>query len=109
MMVRKGDDKFFDLVRWTFIGLLQAEESGVTSKNVDEMMKSTDPTIRRLLGQEGDLGKAMGVDNLFVVNAVKSVGNFAELWDRNISPLGIPRGINALWSKGGLMYPPPMR
>lgn len=109
LMVRKGDDKFFDLVRWTFIALLQAEESGVTSKNVADMLKSTDPTIRRLLGQEGDLGKAMGVDNAFAVNAIKAVGNFAEIWDRNIAPIGIPRGINALWNKGGLMYPPPMR
>ncbi len=109
MMVRKGDDKFFDLVRWTFFGLLQAEESGVDSKNVDQMMSSTDPTIRRLLGAEGDLGKALGVDNKFVVNAVKSVGNFSEIWERDITPLGIPRGQNALWTKGGLMYPPPMR
>ena len=109
IMVRKGDDKFFDLVRWTFIALLQAEESGITSKNIDEMMKSTDPTIRRVLGQEGDLGKALGVDNAFAANAIKAVGNFAEVWARDIDPLGIPRGINALWDKGGLMYPPPMR
>ncbi len=109
IMVRKGDDKYFDLVRWTFIALLQAEESGITSKNLDEMMKSTDPTIRRVLGQEGDLGKAMGVDNAFAANAIKAVGNFAEMWDRDIAPLGIQRGINGLWNKGGLMYPPPMR
>ena len=109
LMVRKGDDKFFDLVRWTFIALIQAEESGVTSKNVDQMMSSQDPTIRRLLGQEGDLGKALGVDNKFAANAVKSVGNFGEIWERDIVPLGIPRGLNNLWNKGGLMYPPPMR
>ena len=109
MMVRKGDDKFFDLVRWSFIALIQAEESGITSKNVDQMMTSTDPTIRRFVGAEGDLGKAMGVDNKWAVNEIKSVGNFGELWDRSITPLGIPRGINNLWTKGGLMYPPPMR
>ncbi len=109
LMVRKGDDKFFDLVRWTFIALIQGEESGVTSKNVDQMMSSSDPTIRRLLGGEGDLGKALGVDNKFAVNAIKSVGNFGEIWERNIVPLGIPRGLNNLWNKGGLMYPPPMR
>ena len=109
LMVRKGDDKFFDLVRWSFIALLQAEESGVTSKNVDEMTKSQDPTIRRLLGQEGDLGKALGVDNDWVVNIVKSVGNYGEIYDRNIAPLGIQRTLNNLWTKGGLMYPPPMR
>lgn len=109
LMVRKGDDKYFDLVRWSFIALLQAEESGITTKNVDQMMNSTDPTVRRFVGAEGDLGKAMGVDNKWAVNIVKSVGNYAEIWERNIVPLGIPRGINNLWNKGGMMYPPPMR
>ena len=109
LMVRKGDDKYFDLVRWSFIALLQAEESGITQKNVDQMMNSTDPTVRRFVGAEGDLGKAMGVDNKWAVNIIKSVGNFSEIWERNITPLGIPRGINALWNKGGMMYPPPMR
>ncbi len=109
LMVRKGDDKYFDVVRWSFIALLQAEESGITQKNVDQMASSTEPTVRRFVGAEGDLGKALGVDNKWAVNIVKSVGNFAEVWDRNITPLGIPRGINNLWNKGGLMYPPPMR
>ncbi len=109
MMVRKGDDKYFDVVRWTLFAMLQAEESGVTSKNVDEMIKSTNPDIRRLLGSEGDLGKAMGVDNRWAVNIVKGVGNYGEMWDRDIAPLGIPRGINNLWNKGGLHYPPPIR
>ena len=108
-MVRKGDDKFFDVVRWTFIALLQAEESGVTSKNLDDMKKSDNPDIRRLLGVEGDLGKALGVDNAFAYNAVKAVGNYGEMWDRDITPLGIPRGINNLWNHGGLHYPPPAR
>lgn len=109
LMVRKGDDKYFDLVRWSFIALLQAEESGITQKNVDSMMNSTVPTIRRFTGAEGDLGKALGVDNKWAVNIVKSVGNYAEVYERNIAPLGIPRGLNNLWNKGGLMYPPPMR
>ena len=109
LMVRKGDDKFFDVVRWTLFAMFQAEESGVTSKNVDEMTKSNNPDIRRLLGVEGDLGKALGVDNRWVVNIIKSVGNYGELWDRDIVPLGIPRGINNLWNKGGLHYPPPIR
>ena len=109
LMVRKGDDKFFDLVRWSFIALIQAEESGITSKNIDQMMSSTDPTVRRFVGAEGDLGKALGVDNKWAVNIVKAVGNYAEIWERDIVPLGIPRGINNLWNKGGLMYPPPMR
>ena len=109
MMVRKGDDKFFDLVRWTLFAMLQAEESGVSSKNVDEMLKSTNPDIRRLLGTEGDMGKALGVDNKWAVNIIKGVGNYGEMWDRTVAPLGIPRGINNLWNKGGLHYPPPIR
>ena len=110
MMVRKGDDKFFDVVRWTLFAMIQAEESGVDSKNVDDMAsKSTNPDIRRLLGAEGDLGKALGVDNKWVVNVVKQVGNYGEMFDRTVGPLGIPRGINNLWSKGGLHYPPPIR
>ncbi len=109
LMVRKGDDKYFDVVRWSFLALLQAEESGITSKNVDQMMNSTDPTIRRFVGAEGDLGKALGVDNKWAVNVIKAVGNFSEVWERNITPLGIPRGENNLWNKGGLMYAPPMR
>ena len=109
MMVRKGDDKFFDLVRWTLFAMIQAEESGVTSKNVDEMLKSTNPDIKRLLGTEGDMGKALGVDNKWVVNVVKAVGNYGEMFDRTVGPLGIPRGINNIWSKGGLHYPPPIR
>ncbi|MBO0711552.1 MAG: amino acid ABC transporter substrate-binding protein [Acetobacteraceae bacterium] len=108
-MVRKGDDKWFDLVRWTFIAMLTAEEDGVNSKNVDQMVSSPSPDIRRLLGIEGDMGKALGVDNKWAYNIVKQVGNFAEMWDRNIAPMGVPRGINNLWNKGGLQYPPPIR
>ena len=107
--VRKGDDKFFDLVRWTFFATLIAEEHGITSQNVDSMMTTQDPEARRLLGLEGDMGKALGVDNKFAYYVIKQVGNFAEIWDRNITPLGVARGINALWTKGGLMYAPPMR
>ena len=109
MMVRKGDDKFFDLVRWTFFAQLIAEEAGITSKNIDSFAASKVPDIRRLLGLEGDLGKALGVDNKFAYDVVKQVGNFGELWERNMTPLGVPRGINALWNKGGLQYAPPMR
>jgi general L-amino acid transport system substrate-binding protein len=109
LMVRKGDDKFFDLVRWTFIALLQAEESGVTQANVDQQQSSTNPDIRRMLGVEGDLGKALGVDNKFAAYAIKAVGNYSEIWERNITPLGIQRGLNNLWNKGGLQYAPPMR
>ncbi|MBV8400145.1 MAG: amino acid ABC transporter substrate-binding protein [Acetobacteraceae bacterium] len=109
VMVRKGDDKWFDVVRWTFIGWLTAEELDVTSANADELLKSDNPTIRRLLGVEGDTGKALGVDNKWAYNLVKQVGNFGEMWDRDITPMGVQRGINNLWTKGGLQYPPPIR
>ena len=106
--VRKGDDKWFDLVRWTLFAMLTAEENGVTSKNIDSFANTTNPDIRRLLGQEGNLGKALGVDNKWAYNVIKQVGNFGEVWDRDITPLGVPRGINNLWTKGGLQYAPPM-
>ena len=108
-MVRKGDDKFFDAVRWTYFATLIAEEYGINSKNVDSFLTNTNPEVRRLLGVEGDMGKALGLDNKFAYNAIKQVGNFGEIWDRNITPMGVPRGINNLWNKGGLHYAPPMR
>ena len=108
-MVRKGDDKWFDIIRWTYFAMLIAEEHGVTSANIDQQMNTTDPEMRRFLGLEGDLGKAMGLDAKWAYNAIKAEGNAAEIWDRNLGVLGIPRGINALWNKGGLMYAPPMR
>jgi general L-amino acid transport system substrate-binding protein len=110
LMVRKGDDKFFDVVRWTLFAMYQAEESGVTQANVEEQAKSsTNPDVRRMLGLEGDMGKALGIDNRWVVNIIKAVGNYGEMWERDITPMGIPRGINNLWNKGGLHYPPPIR
>ncbi len=107
--VRKGDDKWFDIVRWTFFAGLTAEEEGVTQANVDQMLTSTNPTIRRLLGLEGDMGKALGLDNKWAYNVVKQVGNYGEIWNRDITPLGVPRGINNLWNHGGLQYAPPIR
>ncbi len=107
--VRKGDDKWFDIVRWTFFTGLTAEEEGVTQANVDQMMTSSNPNIRRLLGLEGDMGKALGLDNKWAYNIIKQVGNYGEIWDRNITPLGVPRAINNLWTKGGLQYAPPIR
>jgi general L-amino acid transport system substrate-binding protein len=109
VMVRKGDDKWFDIVRWTFIAMITAEEKGVTSAKVDSFLTSTDPDIRRLLGVEGDMGKALGLDSKWAYNVIKQVGNFGEVWDRNITPMGVPRGINNIWSKGGLQYAPPIR
>ena len=109
-MVRKGDDKFFDIVRWTYYAMTIAEEHGITSANIDDVAKSaTVPEVRRMLGLEGDMGKALGVDNRWAYNAIKQVGNFAEVWDRNVTPFGVPRGINNLWNKGGLHYAPPLR
>ena len=108
--VRKGDDKFFDLVRWSFYVPLIAEEKGITQENVTDLAKSaTDPETRRMLGLEGDMGKALGVGNDWAVNILKAVGNYGEVFDRNLAPLGIPRGVNNLWSKGGLQYAPPLR
>ena len=109
VMVRKGDDKWFDLVRWTFIAMITAEESGIDSKNVDTFAKSDVPDIHRFLGLEGDMGKALGVDNKWAATLIKQVGNFGEMWDRNITPMGIPRSINNIWTKGGLQYAPPIR
>jgi len=109
-VVRKGDDKWFDIVRWTYFATVTAEELGIDSKNVDEALAtSTNPDVRRLLGLEGDMGKALGLDNKWAYNAIKQVGNFGEYWNRNIAVLGVPRGINNVWTKGGLVYAPPIR
>ena len=109
VMVRKGDAKFFDLVRWTmFVGLI-AEEHGLTQANVDQALASDVPEIRRLLGLEGDMGRALGVDNRFAYNVIKQVGSYADMWQRNIVPIGIDRGLNRLWKHGGLHYAPPLR
>ena len=108
--VRHGDDQFFDIVKWTVYALFAAEEFGVNSKNVDQMVKeSKDPAVQRLLGVTPGNGKALGVDEDWVVKIIKAVGNYGEIYERNITPLGIPRGINAPWTKGGLMYAPPLQ
>ena len=109
-MVRKGDDRWFDLVRWTGAALLAAEEAGVTRANVEEQRRTaSDPEVQRLLGTQGDLGMALGVDNAWAFNVISQVGNYGELWEGNLAPLGIERGANRLASQGGLMYAPPMR
>jgi general L-amino acid transport system substrate-binding protein len=110
--VRQGDFQWFTLNKWVYFALLNAEELGVTSKNVDEMLKSTNPEIRRLLGVEGEFGKAIGLDNDWVVRIVKGVGNYGEIYERNVgpnTPLKIARGLNNLWNKGGIQYAPPIR
>jgi len=111
-VVRHGDDQWYDVVNWTVMALIQAEELGVTSKNVDQMLKSKDPRIKRFLGVTPGLGKALGLDNKWAYNIVKQVGNYGEIFDRNVGPktkLGLQRGLNALWTKGGLMYAAPFR
>ncbi len=111
-VVRQGDDRWFNLVKWTHFALLDAEELGVASANVWDMRKSDNPEIRRLLGVEGDFGAGLGLDADWVVRIVKAVGNYGEIFERNLgekSPLKIPRGFNAQWRQGGLQYAPPVR
>jgi general L-amino acid transport system substrate-binding protein len=108
-MVRKGDDKWYDIVRWVHYAQVAAENEDVTSANAEHKLGSSNPDIKRLLGAEGDLGKSLGLDNRWAYNAVKQVGNYGEMYDRNITPLGLARGKNALWTKGGLQFAPPLR
>ena len=110
--VRQGDDPWYNVLAYTVYAMLDAEELGVTSKNVDEMKKSDNPSIRRLLGIEGEQGKAFGLPNDWAYNVIKQEGNYGEMFDRNVgdgSPLKIKRGLNALWTKGGLQYGIPIR
>jgi len=110
--VRHGDDQWFDVVKWTYFAMLNAEELGITSKNVDEMLKSTSPDVKRLLGTEGNFGEQLGLPKDWAYKIVKLVGNYGEVFDRNVgagSPLKIDRGLNKLWTKGGLQYAPPVR
>jgi general L-amino acid transport system substrate-binding protein len=108
-VVRKGDWRFFDIVRWSHFAMVTAEEHGITGENIDSFMNSPNPDIQRLLGRTGDFGRAMGIDNDWAVKIIRQVGNLGETWERNITPLGIPRGINGLWTQGGLQYAPPIR
>ncbi|HEY5789951.1 MAG TPA: amino acid ABC transporter substrate-binding protein [Gammaproteobacteria bacterium] len=111
-VVRQGDDDWFNIVRWALYAMLNAEEMGVSSKNVDEMKNSADPNIRRLLGLEGIKGEGLKLSDDWAYNIVKQVGNYAETFERNVgmgSPLGIARGLNAQWHNGGLQYAPPIR
>lgn len=110
--VRHGDDQWFDIVKWTHFAMLNAEELGVTKANADEMLKSENPEIKRLLGTEGKHGEALGLTNDWALRIVKNVGNYGEAFERTVgqgSPLKINRGQNALWTKGGLQYAPPIR
>ena len=112
--VRQGDDQWFDIVKWTYFALLNAEELGITKANVEEMKTSANPEIKRVLGVEAEtkIGTDLGLTNDWVVNIVKATGNYGEIFENNVgsgSPLKISRGINALWTKGGLQYGVPIR
>ncbi len=110
--VRQGDDQWNDIVRWTIFALIEAEELGVTQANAEQMLQSDNPSIRRLLGNAGDHGPMMGLDRRWAYNAIRAVGNYGEIFERNVgseSPIGLARGINDLWTRGGLMYAPPIR
>jgi general L-amino acid transport system substrate-binding protein len=111
-VVRQDDFQWFNIVKWTNFAMLDAEELGVGSQTLDEALKSAKPEIRRLLGTEGRFGEQMGLTNDWMVRVIRLVGNYAETYDRNVgvkSRLGIPRGINQLWTNGGILYAPPVR
>jgi len=111
--VRRGDDEWFAIAKWVVFGLIEAEEYGVTQANVEKMVnESQDPVVMRITGKSEDMGKLLGLDKDWLVKAIKAVGNYGEIFDRNVgpkSPLGLPRGPNNLWNKGGFMYAPPVR
>jgi len=111
-VVRQGDDRWFNLVKWTLFAMINAEEIGISSQTIDEAMKSEKPDVRRLVGTEGDFGEQLGLSKDWAARIVRLVGNYGEIFERNIgtgSRLGIPRGLNALWNRGGIQYAPPIR
>jgi general L-amino acid transport system substrate-binding protein len=111
-MVRQGDEQWFNIVRWSLNAMLEAEEYGITSKNVDEMLKSSNPNVQRILGVTPGMGKNLGLDDKWAYNIIKQVGNYGESYDRAMgkeSPLKLERGLNKLWTQGGLMYGWPVR
>ncbi len=111
-VVRQGDDQWFNLVKWTLYALINAEELGVKSVTIDDAVKSSNPNIMRLLGAEGEFGAQLGLANDWAARAVRAVGNYGEIYERNVgtqSRLSIPRGLNALWTQGGIQYAPPVR
>jgi general L-amino acid transport system substrate-binding protein len=111
-VVRHGDDQWFDIVKWVLFAMLDAEELGITQKNVDDMLKSSNPAIKRFVGTEGNYGEQLGLTKDWAVRIVKAVGNYGEAFERNVgkgSPLNIDRGLNKLWNQGGIQYAPPIR
>jgi general L-amino acid transport system substrate-binding protein len=110
--VKNGDSRWYDAVKWTIFGLIEAEELGINSQNINQFANSQDPVVRRLLGTEGNLGQGAGLPNDFVARAVRQVGNYGEIYNRNLGPgtqFNLPRGQNNIWEKGGLHYAPPFR
>jgi general L-amino acid transport system substrate-binding protein len=107
--VRHGDDRWFDVVKWSLFAMIEAEELGLGSKNIEQQAGSPNPSIQRFVGATGDIGKMLGLDNRWAVNIVKQVGNYGESFDANLKQLGFERGQNKLWTQGGLMYAPPVR
>jgi general L-amino acid transport system substrate-binding protein len=111
-VVRHGDDQWLDIIKWTHFAMLNAEEMGITQKNVDEMLKSDKPEVKRLLGIDGNFGEQLGLTKDWAVRIIKAVGNYGESFDRNVGPgskLNISRGLNRLWNQGGIQYAPPVR
>lgn len=110
--VRRGDDEWFAIAKWVVFALIEAEEYGIRQSNVDGERKSTNPAVQRILGTSEDTGKLLGLDKDWAYRAIKAVGNYGEIFERNVGPksvLKLPRGVNNLWSKGGLIYAPPIR
>jgi general L-amino acid transport system substrate-binding protein len=110
--VRHGDDQWYDIVNFSVLAMIEAEELGITSQNVDEMLKSPDPKVQRFLGVSPGNGKSLGLDEKYAYNIIKQVGNYGEMFERNVgqkTPLKMDRGLNALWTNGGLMYSPPFK
>ena len=111
-VVRQGDDVWFNIVKWVLFAKVNAEEMGITSENADEMKSSNDPAVQRFLGTSGNMGELLRLENDWAYNIVKQVGNYGEVFERTVgtgSPLNIERGLNALWTEGGLQYAPPIR
>ena len=111
-VVRQGDDEWFNIVKWALSAQINAEELGISSSNVDDMKGSDNPSVMRLLGTDGDMGEKLGLPADFGYKIVKQVGNYGEMYDRNVgpdTPLGLDRGLNALWTDGGILYAPPLR
>ncbi|HFC10030.1 MAG TPA: amino acid ABC transporter substrate-binding protein [Chloroflexi bacterium] len=112
-VVRQGDDQWFDIINWVVFATFTGEEEGITSKNVDEIKATTkNPNVKKFLGLEGEMGQKLGLSDDWAYNIIKMVGNYAEIYDRNLgpgTPFNLPRGLNASWKDGGLLYAPPIR